>query len=114
LTYEGHPLKLLPIPQLAGDFSNFRQWTHAVRFHLTYFKLTDFVNAFPTNKLAPSNETEREILELRSLHAYSIIASKMESKGVSDAFVRVLNRELFLNKDDEFHYSPAKLWNDIH
>lgn len=91
LTYPVHPLNFLPITQLTGDFSNFREWSYAVQFHLRYFKLTEFVNKLP-KKPKPLSVAERESLELRSLHAYSIIASNLGGKGVSEAFAQVHDR----------------------
>ncbi|KAK3493687.1 hypothetical protein B0T13DRAFT_449587 [Neurospora crassa] len=105
----GHPLNLLPIPELKGDLSNFTQWRHVLWFHLRYKGLTRY--ALDLNLDAPSTDEERETQEMHILHAYSLIASKIEN--IAPLFQKVMGRNFYKDISGTFHHEPAKLWHDI-
>ncbi|KAK1778972.1 hypothetical protein QBC45DRAFT_392948 [Copromyces sp. CBS 386.78] len=109
-----HPLNLITIPELNADLSNFTQWSHAVGFHLRYHKLMDYVRDDMHDEMIEptTEEAERENQEMRSLHAYSLIASKIWN--VAPEFERVMGKNLFLNEQRDFHFDPRQLWEDIH
>ncbi|EGO60152.1 hypothetical protein NEUTE1DRAFT_37484 [Neurospora tetrasperma FGSC 2508] len=110
LSEPSHPLNLIPIPELEADMSNFRQWDHAVTFHLRIHNLLDYVTPFALKE--PTTEEERHAQETHSLHAYSLIASKIERIGPE--FAKYFGRQLFTDQPHCFHFNPGKLWADIH
>ncbi|KAK3953733.1 hypothetical protein QBC32DRAFT_386855 [Pseudoneurospora amorphoporcata] len=71
-------LKLVPIPQLLEDFSNYDEWEHALFFHLSYYNLADFVadHITPPREINEANHSVQrgpEYVSLRRHHAYAII-----------------------------------------
>ncbi|EAA29223.1 hypothetical protein GE21DRAFT_8418 [Neurospora crassa] len=104
-----HPLNLLPIPELKADLSNFMQWRHILCFHLQYKKLTRYVVDIKFDE--SSTEEERQIQEMEAMHAYSLIASKIEN--IAPLFEKVMGRHFYQADSGLFHHEPAKLWDDI-
>ena len=75
-------LKLMRIPELKEDFSNFEYWHHALWFHLEYYGLRLMVTHLRMNfphGLYPDlfdNEEEYQLFNRHKLHAYSLVFSK--------------------------------------
>ncbi|KAK3493690.1 hypothetical protein B0T13DRAFT_315005 [Neurospora crassa] len=111
-------LKLVPIPKLSWDMSNFSEWKFAVWFHLSYHNVDCFVRENEdghgdaviikkedTNGPPVISQDERR---RRRLLAYSIIWSSAKSiiHFAERRFGNKLQRE-----DDPF--DPQRLWQMI-
>ncbi|KAK3388386.1 hypothetical protein B0T20DRAFT_104369 [Sordaria brevicollis] len=69
-------LRLVPIPRLLEDFSNWVEWEHATFFHLSYYNLAGLV----LEEVIPAPPRDYSRAELRRRHhAYAIIFSGVQN-----------------------------------
>lgn len=113
-------LKLVPIPQLLVDFTNYDEWEHALFFHLAYHNLANLVAEHITPARENKNGEEYkqggggdEGLWLRRYHAYAIIFSSVRDlmpKLTEDSKMRVPYTFGGYNARD---YDPAALYRHV-
>ncbi|KAK1778973.1 hypothetical protein QBC45DRAFT_451349 [Copromyces sp. CBS 386.78] len=105
-------VKLVPIPELKADLSNFDLWDHALGFHLEFYGLRDLVHHMKNQyKEGPLPEHFKTAVDWHRwqrhcLHAYSIIYSRATK-------VIVQGSMLLKGYNAMSHYCPHKLFKMI-